>query len=166
MCPVPYDRTRGGADTLRLLSKEFNNACNLESISQKRHFMIATHLLLVSPLLLSPLLTPRYASPPCMSEPEPPEKPAVSPLAALAATQDEPEMVVSVSTTTAACAAPTDVERRRSVILGGAAAAAAIGLYGFQRANPVNPIALLKLMEERSPALPDALANGRPTLIE
>ena len=38
--------------------------------------------------------------------------------------------------------------------------------YFVQRANPVNPVALLARMEEGSPALPDALASGRPTLVE
>eukprot|EP00900_Chrysochromulina_parva_P003477 jgi/Chrpa1/1312/Chrysochromulina_OHIO_Genome00010784-RA len=34
------------------------------------------------------------------------------------------------------------------------------------RLNPVNPVALLTRMEERSPALSDALASGNPTLVE
>ena len=43
---------------------------------------------------------------------------------------------------------------------------AATLLYAFQKANPVNPVALLAKMEQQSPALPDALATGKPTLVE
>ena len=107
-----------------------------------------------------------------MSSPlPPPPKDEASPLAALAATEQGPGDDNNAATTaaysSAACAAaPSQSERRRSTILGGGAALAAAALYGFQRANPVNPAALLRLMEERSPTLPEALESGRPTLIE
>jgi hypothetical protein len=108
--------------------------------------------------------------------PDPPER--LSSLAALAATEQEAggEAAQDGSPTTvqpmapaasAACAAvQTPSERRRSLILGLAAPLAAGSLYTFQRLNPVKPIALLQRMEERSPTLPDALATGRPTLLE
>ena len=89
---------------------------------------------------------------------------APSALSLLAATAEE----VTVSPTTgAACStALAPDQRRRNVVLAIAAPLSATAFYGFQRANPVNPVALLARMEERSPALPDALATGRPTLVE
>jgi hypothetical protein len=92
-----------------------------------------------------------------------------SPLAALAATQQED--VISAAAGSPSSAAQCSVtqtpdERRRSLLLAIAAPLAATGLYAFQRANPVNPIRLLSAMEARSPALPDALSSGTPTVVE
>jgi thiol-disulfide isomerase/thioredoxin len=60
----------------------------------------------------------------------------------------------------------TPDQRRRNVALAIAAPFAATLAYALQRLNPVNPVALLARMEERSPALSDALASGNPTLVE
>lgn len=94
--------------------------------------------------------------------------PPLSALSSLAATQDEAvPAVIDPSSPGAACAAmQTPDERRRSLLLGIAAPLAAVGLYCFQRANPVNPIKLLAALEARSPELPTALASGTPTMIE
>ena len=87
-----------------------------------------------------------------------------SALAALASTASEASVVPTVG---AACVAtPTADERRRNLILAVAAPSAATMLYALQRANPINPVALLSRMEAQSPALSDALATGRPTLVE
>lgn len=88
----------------------------------------------------------------------------LSALSKLAATSDT---AVVAPTTGAACDPTlTPSERRRNIVLAITAPLAAALLYGYQRANPVNPVALLARMAERSPALPDALASGRPTLVE
>jgi len=97
-------------------------------------------------------------------------KPSISPLAALADSEPSaPTMEAGTSAPVAgaACAAvQSPDERRRSLILGVSAPLAAAALYGFQRANPINPLKLLAEMEARSPTLPDALASGSPTLVE
>jgi thiol-disulfide isomerase/thioredoxin len=93
-----------------------------------------------------------------------PQRP-LSTLSALAETEAD-ESPTPVFSSSACAVAPTESERRRSIILTGAAAVSAVGLYTFQRANPVNPVALLQLMEARSPTLPEALASGKPTLVE
>ena len=98
--------------------------------------------------------------------------PAVSPLAALAATEVpatccETGAEATSTVATAACAAEqTPDERRRSIVLGVAAPVAASAFYAFQRLNPVNPVNLLQRMEARSPTLPEALSTGRPTVLE
>eukprot|EP00325_Prymnesiales_sp_UTEX-LB-985_P028058 CAMPEP_0174732746 /NCGR_PEP_ID=MMETSP1094-20130205/59968_1 /TAXON_ID=156173 /ORGANISM="Chrysochromulina brevifilum, Strain UTEX LB 985" /LENGTH=200 /DNA_ID=CAMNT_0015935299 /DNA_START=193 /DNA_END=795 /DNA_ORIENTATION=- len=98
-----------------------------------------------------------------MTLPEPSESPNPSPLSALAASVASSEIVTAGGT----CDAPlTRVERRRNVALAIAAPLAAAAVYFNQRANPVNPVALLARMEERSPSLRDALDSGRPTLVE
>jgi len=86
---------------------------------------------------------------------------ALSRLAATAPT-------AAVAPTTGAACDPTLTPdaRRRNVALAIAAPLGATLVYGLQRLNPVNPVALLARMEERSLALPDALATGRPTLVE
>ena len=88
---------------------------------------------------------------------------APSPLSTLAVTA----ATAPVTASTAACV-PTysPDERRRNAVLAIVSPLAATALYLTQRANPVSAVALLKRMEEQSPALPDALATGRPTLVE
>ena len=116
-------------------------------------------------LLTTPARTLRAMPLMCATEPPPPKQTtSLSALSALASTQDESIAITPMIST--ACAAPTPSERRRSVILAAAAPLAATALYAFQRANPVSPVNLLALMEERSPALPDALASGRATCVE
>ena len=97
----------------------------------------------------------------------PPPPPPLSSLSSLAATQDELQIAATSAAPTAACdVRQTPDERRRSLLLGVTAPIAAAALYAFQRANPVNPVKLLAAMEARSPALPEALASGTPTLLE
>lgn len=92
---------------------------------------------------------------------------APSPLAALAATDSSAVATTATPGSSAACVAEqSPSERRRSLILGIAAPLAASAFYAFQRLNPVNAVNLLALMEERSPALPDALRTGKPTVLE
>ena len=120
-------------------------------------------------LAIPPVSSCSRAAPPLLcAEPErhaqrdTPRPPSV--LSLLAATA--PAAAV-VPTTGAACDPTlTPDERRRNVALAIAAPFAATLVYALQRLNPVNPVALLARMEERSPALPDALASGKPTLVE
>ena len=96
-----------------------------------------------------------------------PELPKPSPLSSLADSMDGSAVASGPEYGSAACAAaPTASERRRSAILAGGAVFSAACLYAFQRTNPVNPSALLQLMEARSPSLPDALATGKPVVVE
>jgi len=55
---------------------------------------------------------------------------------------------------------------RRNLALAIGSPLAAAALYFYQRANPFNPIELLRRMERQSLPLPEALANGRGTVIE
>lgn len=87
-----------------------------------------------------------------------------SPLSLLA--DSVPAASVSPTSGAACTAAPTADQRRRNIALACAAPILATAFYGFQKANPVSPVALLARMEERSPALPDALASGLPTMVE
>jgi thiol-disulfide isomerase/thioredoxin len=100
---------------------------------------------------------------------EPPRFSSLSALAATEASALDPvsEQPVKAPMSSAACAVTqSPSERRRSLVMGVTAPLAAACLYTFQRLNPVNPVALLRRMEERSPSLPDALSTGRPTLLE
>ncbi|KAL1530881.1 hypothetical protein AB1Y20_001774 [Prymnesium parvum] len=56
--------------------------------------------------------------------------------------------------------------RRRHLPLALASPAAAAGLYFYQRANPRNPIELLRALERKGPSLPEALGAGRGTVVE
>ena len=64
--------------------------------------------------------------------------------------------------------AAEELARERRVNLGLAVASPlfAAALFFGQRTVSVDPIALLARMEEQSPALPAALSNGRPTVVE
>jgi len=65
-----------------------------------------------------------------------------------------------------AAVAAYEQERRRGVLIAAASGAVAASFYAFQRANPADPVRLLQLMESESLSLPEALANGRPTVVE
>ena len=64
------------------------------------------------------------------------------------------------------CASPEPPPRMRNAALALASAALSVGLFAFQRTNPVSPISLLHKMEAESPALYAALENGKPTVID
>ena len=130
--------------------------------------LAATMLLsLAATALLLPLrvpsaqLLPRVARAARMTEADDGDA-TTSPLAALAETAVSPPVVTS----TAACAEISPSERRRNLILAISSPVAAAAVYATQKLNPVNPVALLQRMETTSVALPDALATGRPTLVE
>lgn len=55
---------------------------------------------------------------------------------------------------------------RRNLWLAVGSPLGAAGLYFYQRANPYNPVELLRRMEGAGPSLPAALASGRGTLVE
>jgi len=55
---------------------------------------------------------------------------------------------------------------RRNAILALGSTVVASAFYGFQRANPADPVKLLRLMESESLPLREALKNGRPTVVE
>ena len=55
--------------------------------------------------------------------------------------------------------------RKSSLQTALAAVALATGTYAYQKANPLEPIKLLKLMETESPLLVSALASGRPSCV-
>lgn len=58
------------------------------------------------------------------------------------------------------------LRERRNVLLALGSSAAAASLYALQRANPADPVRLLRLMEAESPPLAVALKNGKPTVVE
>ena len=94
------------------------------------------------------------------------EPPAERPLARLAET-----LPLATSETNAAAAACDAAqlrqrESRLNALLAIASPLAAAALYAYQRANPVNPIALLQAMESESPDLSTALSSGKGTLVE
>jgi thiol-disulfide isomerase/thioredoxin len=92
---------------------------------------------------------------------------SAAPRPALSALAQTAEAAVVEPTSGGACSAElTPSQRRRNVALALVAPLAAASVYFAQRANPVNPVALLATLEARSPPLPEALASGRPTVVE
>ena len=80
-----------------------------------------------------------------------------------AAGSPEPQPAVDVRLADAV--ALVQASRRRSLLLAAASVSAGAGAWTYQKLNPLDPIKLLRLMEDESPDLATALRSGRPSCV-